>query len=239
MLWETNMTTTSISPNNTIKKIKIVLADDHPLMRQAIRMWLEQQQDLEVLAEASDGRETVDIAVKLQPDVVIMDISMPSVNGLEATKQIISKCPHTGVLVLTVHTDTEHINNMMQAGAKGYLTKNVSGEEVVHAVRLVASGGNVLPNGSFRNIIGDSTKSTDGRNVLNPFYELTSRELLILKMVAKGMSNKSIASKLDISLRSVKANLTNVFIKLGAESRTEAIFFGLKFDVINLDDLIE
>jgi DNA-binding NarL/FixJ family response regulator len=227
---------TTVSGKTKLKKIRIVLADDHPLMRQAIRMWLEKQHDLEVLAEASDGREAVDLAYKLQPDVVIIDISMPRVNGLEATRQIISRCPETNVLVLTVHTDTEHIQGMLQAGAVGYLTKDVSGEDVVHAVRTVASGENVLPD----NIQYESSGVTLNDTLpisLNKFNELTNRELSILKMVAKGMHNKEIANELGLSLRGVKAYLTTVFLKLGASSRTEAVSRGLKAKILSMDDL--
>jgi DNA-binding NarL/FixJ family response regulator len=230
------MTMTSILNDITKKRIRIVLADDHPLMRQAIRMWLEKQQDLEVQAEASDGKEIIDIAAKLQPDIVIMDISMPKVNGLEATRQIISKCPGTEVLVLTVHTDAEHINGMLQAGASGYLTKNASGEEIVHAIRAVAAGESILPTKLLYAAVEDFLDNSQVP-VTNKLNELTSRELYILKLVAKGMQNKEIAAKLGLSLRGVKANLTTIFIKLGAGSRTEAISIGLKSGILTINDL--
>jgi two-component system, NarL family, response regulator LiaR len=228
--------TTVVSNKIKLKKIRIILADDHPLMRQAIRMWLDKQHDLEVLAEASDGREAIDLALKLQPDVVIIDISMPRINGLEATRQIISRCPETNVLVLTVHTDTEHIQGMLQAGAAGYLTKNVSGEDVVHAVRTVAAGENVLPeNMQYDNLEESLNCSIPAFS--NKLNELTHRELSILKMVAKGMHNKEIAAGMGLSLRGVKAYLTTVFIKLGASSRTEAVSIGLKSRILTMDDL--
>jgi NarL family two-component system response regulator LiaR len=223
------MVASTVPTENVIRKIRIVLADDHPLMRQAIRMWLEKQQDLEVVAEANDGKEAVDIAAMLQPDIVIMDISMPKVNGLEATREIISRCPGTEVLVLTVHADTEHIHGMLEAGASGYLTKNVSGEEVVHAVRAVYAGENVLPL--------TEPQENPGPIQSDKLNTLGVRELTVLKWVASGLSNKEIAGKLDLSLRSVKAILTAVFIKLGAASRTEAISIGLKSGILTLNDL--
>jgi two-component system, NarL family, response regulator LiaR len=230
------VTTVSVSNKIKLKKIRIILADDHPLMRQAIRMWLDKQPDLEVLAEASDGREAIDLALKLQPDVVIIDISMPRINGLEATRQIVSRCPETNVLVLTVHTDTEHIHGMLQAGAVGYLTKNASGEDVVHAVRTVAVGENVLPDNTQYDRADESFNNTlwASSNKLN---ELTHRELSILKMVAKGMHNKEIAAELGLSLRGIKAYLTTIFIKLGASSRTETVSRGLKSKILTMDDL--
>jgi len=217
------------STDNVFKKIRIVLADDHPLMRQAIRMWLEKQQDLEVVAEASNGKEAIDIATMLQPDIVIMDISMPKMNGMEATRQIISRCPNTEILVLTVHTDMEHIHGILQAGASGYLTKNVSGEEVVHAVRAVYSGENVLPFVEPQEDTG--LFQADKMNIL------TNREMKVLKWVASGLTNKEIANKLELSLRSVKSILTSIFVKLGAASRTEAISIGLKSGILTLQDL--
>jgi len=122
-------------------KVKIMLADDHPLLRQALRNVLEKQADFEVVAEASNGEEAVNLAVKLQPNVVIMDISMPKLTGLDATRQIKTKCPQTGILVLTVHDDSEHVLSILEAGASGYMTKSVFGEEVIRAVQAVAKIG--------------------------------------------------------------------------------------------------
>ncbi|MBN1191904.1 MAG: response regulator transcription factor [Dehalococcoidales bacterium] len=229
------MSTDTGSKNSNLKKIRIVLVDDHPLMRQAIRMWVEKNQDMEIVAEASDGKEAIEITTMLQPDIVIMDISMPKVNGLEATRQIVSRCPGTEVLAMTVHTDIEHIHGMLQAGASGYLTKNASGENVVHAVRAIYAGENVLPPLDTQNSPGSWEDTEhyhpDKLNVLTP------RELKVLKYVANGLTNKDIALRLDLSLRSIKSILTSIFIKLGAASRTEAISIGLKSGILTLKDL--
>jgi DNA-binding NarL/FixJ family response regulator len=230
------MTIDSFSVNDAKKRTRIVLADDHPLMRHAIRMWLEKQQDLEVQAEASNGKEIIEIATKLQPDIVIMDISMPKVNGLEATRQIISKCPRTEVLALTVYTDTEHINGMLQAGARGYISKNASAEEIVHAVRAIAAGESILPNNLLDNVAEDYLDNTPVA-VTNKINELTPRELFVLKQVAKGKRNKEIGMKLGLSERVIKANLTTIFIKLGVGSRTEAIGIGLKSGILAINDI--
>jgi DNA-binding NarL/FixJ family response regulator len=217
-------------------KVRIILADDHPLMRQATRMWLEKQQDLEVIAEACDGKEAIDVTTRLNPDILILDISMPKLNGLEVTKQIVARCPNTEILVLTIHADEEHVMGMLQAGASGYLTKDVPGEEIVHAVRAIISGENILPSAKPLNNLTESVPSSDlwAPNKLN---ELTRRELTILKLVAKGMPNKDIASRIGLSLRGTKANLTTIFLKMGVSSRTEAISSGLKSGLINLEDL--
>jgi two-component system, NarL family, response regulator LiaR len=226
----------SILKTDLLKKIRIILADDHPLMRQAIRMWLEKQQDMEVIAEANDGKEAIEIAVRLQPDIVIMDIHMPVVNGMEATRQIISSCPNTEVLVLTVYTDSEHIHGILEAGASGYLPKNISGEELIQAIRALFFGETVL----LPDIPPDTNVNSNNKTeslVFSKLDQLSSRELIILKLVAKGMSNKDIAGKLNISLRSVKANLSNVYIKLGAVSRTQALSIAMRSGLLNLNDL--
>jgi len=215
--------------------IKILLADDHPLMRQATRLWLEKNEDMRVIAEASDGMEAVDIARRLNPTVVILDISMPYLNGIEATKQILSCCPKTKVLILTVHTDNKHIQEILEAGASGYLSKNILGEEIVHAVRKIISGERVpyysVPpsNPDATNVVSNKTQSD--------IFDLNPRELKILKLIANGESNKSIAAKMDLSLRVVKSALTTIYIKLGATSRTEAISIGLKSGILSVTDL--
>ncbi len=210
----------------------IIIADDHPLMRNALKMWIEEQQDMKVIAEASNGKEAVDICTKLRPNLVIMDINMPMLNGLEATRQIVAKCPETEVLVVTVHSDNEHILSIMRAGASGYLTKNSSGEEIVHAIRSVISGENVLPS---------TIPLADVDLALSPNSDklkgLTARELTLLKLLATGLPNKEIAIRLGLSLRRVKANLTTLFVKLGVASRTEAVSTALKSGVLTLQDI--
>lgn len=211
---------------------RIIIADDHPLMRNALKMWIEEQQDLKVIAEASNGKEAVEICVRLRPDLVIMDINMPVLNGLEATRQIVARCPETEVLVVTVHSDNEHILSIMRAGASGYLTKNSSGEEIVHAVRTVISGENVLP---------PTIPLADVDLALSPDEDksrgLSARELTLLKLLGAGLPNKEIAMRLGISLRRVKANLTTLFVKLGVSSRTEAVSTALKSGILTVQDI--
>jgi len=224
------------SDQNETQKISIVLADDHPLIRQALRMWIEKQKDMEIVAEAADGKEVVEITAKLNPDVLIMDISMPKMNGLEATKEIKEVSPNTEVLILTVHTDDEHIISTVRAGASGYLTKKTSGEEVIHAIRALADGENLLPANISQTIIKD-TLSNPEQLVLTKIEELSAREQNLLKLAANGMSNKEIGLTLNLSLRNVKACFTNIFLKLGVSSRTGAIAVGLKTGVITIEDL--
>ncbi|MGQ9674366.1 MAG: response regulator transcription factor [Chloroflexota bacterium] len=213
--------------------IRVVLADDHPLIRQAVRMWLEMNEDIKVVAEACDGKEALEVAIRLNPDVVILDVSMPKLNGLEATRQIVSRCPGTKVLALTVHTDNETIRGMLQAGASGYLTKTVLGNEVVHLVRAVCAGESVLPT-TFQNDQNELKTPRPQKTLLN---DLTPRELKILRLVAGGYSNKEIATRMGMSLRGVKAVLTVIYMKLGASSRTEATAVALSSGILSLNDL--
>jgi len=218
-------------------KISILLADDHPLLRQALRNVLEKQPDFEVVGEAEDGEQTVRFADELTPDVVIMDIAMPKLNGLEATRQIREKHPDIQVLVLTVHDDSEHILGIFEAGAAGYLTKSVFGEEVVGAVRGVISGESILSASVFRQVLKHALRYPTKPVRLKAGEKLTIRELQILKLVASGMSNRDVAQELDLSLRTVKGYLVEIFSKLGVGSRTEAVITGLQAGILTLDEI--
>ena len=219
------------SPN----KIRIILADDHPLIRQAARSWIEKNLDMEIVAEANSGRETVNLVTKLKPDIVILDISMPDLNGIEVTRKIRSMYPEIKILVLSVHTDDEHISSLIQAGVDGYLTKDIIGEEIVHAIRTILDGERPFPITSSINS-NDPITSDNALLLLLKTNSLNNIEMQILKLVATGMGNKEIAFKLGLSLRAVKANLTNIFLKLGVSSRTGAVFVGVKSGVLNIND---
>jgi len=218
-------------------KTRIILADDHPLLRQALRNVLERQSDFEVIAEASDGEEAVKLATELIPDVVIIDISMPKLNGLEATKKIKDSHPMTAVLVLTVHSDNEHILSLLQAGAGGYLTKSVYGDEVINAVRAVVSGETVLCPTVSKQILKYAFEHIAQPVALDTGDRLSARELEILRLLAKGISNKDIALRLGLSLRTVKGYLGNLFLKLKVASRTEAVIAGLRKGILTLNDI--
>jgi len=218
--------------------ITIMLADDHPLLRQALRNVLETQTDFRIIAEASDGEEAVRLAVELVPNVVIMDIGMPRLNGLEATRQIKAKCPGIAILVLTVHDDSEHILSILEAGAAGYLTKSVFGEEVIHAVRGVVAGEAVLSASVSQQIIKYALRHVVTKRLpLDTVERITARELGILRLAAMGMSNKDIAQKLNLSERTVKGYLAEIFSKLNVGSRTEAVITALRAGALTLDDL--
>ena len=217
---------------------QILIADDHPMMRQSLRSFLEKQTDFEVIAEAGDGEEAIRLALETIPDVVIMDISMPKINGLEATKRIKEKCPEVAVLILTAYTDIEYIIGLVEAGAAGYLTKNIFGEEIAQAIRSVVAGESVLTPAVLQKLIQLAPRKlpTPGLR-LNSGEKLSSREHEILTLAARGLSNKDIALELGISVRTVKSHLADIFSKLEVGSRTEAVMKGLQEGFLKVENL--
>jgi DNA-binding NarL/FixJ family response regulator len=218
-------------------KTRILIADDHAMLREGMRELLEQEKDFDLVGEAADGEEAVKQAGELKPDIVIMDIVMPKLNGVEATKQIKQVSPATAILILTAYSDIRYIIGLLEVGACGYLLKNSPGKDVVKAVREIRAGESVLDPEVTRKLVqrlASLSKTQDEREVTG---QLTSRETEILKWASRGLSNKEMSEKLFISLRTVKAHMTNIFNKLGCSSRTDAIIKGLKQGYINLDDI--
>jgi NarL family two-component system response regulator LiaR len=218
-------------------KTRILIADDHAMLREGMRNLLEKEKDFELVGEAADGEEAVRLGGKLKPDIIIMDIVMPKLNGVEATKQIKQVSPSTALLILTAYSDIRYIIGLLEAGACGYLLKNSPGKDVIRAIRAVRSGESVLDSEVTRKLVqrlASLSKSPEEREANG---QLTSREIEILKWAARGLSNKELSEKLFISLRTVKAHMTNIFNKLGCSSRTDAIIKGLKQGYIDLNDI--
>jgi DNA-binding NarL/FixJ family response regulator len=229
--------TPSRSARRQSAKIRIVLADDHPLLRKALKDLLEKENAFAIVGEAGDGEEAVKLAYELAPDVVIMDISMPNLDGLQATQQIKARCPNVAVLVLTVHTDDECILEILKAGAAGYLIKSAFGDEVVHAIHAVATGDMVLSAPIGQRLLKQAARFPTRPVLLEAGEKLSTRELEVLKLTARGLSNKDVASALGIKLRTVKGHLADVFAKLRVASRTEAVIAGLQAGFLSLDDI--
>jgi len=218
-------------------KIKVLLAEDHIIVREGTRELLQREPDIEVVGEASDGEESIRLAEELKPDVVIMDIAMPKVNGIEATKKIKKIIPTTAVLILTAYDTEQYIIALLEAGAAGYLLKNVRGNQLVDAVRSVYSGESVLQPSTTRQIINRLTSKLSGQEDIVVSSPLTEREQEILKLTAKGVSNKDIADNLCLSIRTVQSHLSNIFKKLAVGSRTEAILYGLRRGWFTIEEL--
>jgi NarL family two-component system response regulator LiaR len=218
-------------------RIRILLVDDHPLVRRALRDILEKEADLQVIGEAGDGLEALRMTEESRPDIVIMDISMPNMNGVEATKQIKAANPLALVLILTVHTDVETIFSILQAGASGYLVKSVFGPEVVHTIRAVMDGDMVLSREVSQEVVRYGLHHATKAVKSVPQERLSGKGLEVLTLAAKGLSNKEIGAELGISEATVKSYFVDVFSKLGVRSRTEAIFVSLKSGLLSLDDL--
>jgi len=220
-----------------MEKIRIIIADDHAVVREGTRTLLEREDDMEVVGEAEDGKEAVNLIEKLKPDVAILDISMPKLNGIEVTRQIKPRFPSIAILILTSYDNDEYVFALLEAGAAGYLLKDVHGHEIVDAVRSVYSGESVLHPSIARKVIQraivGSVKAKEGKSDL----ELSDREKEVLKLAARGMTNKDIAENLCISIRTVQGHINSIFHKLGVGSRTEAIFQSVKKGWLSFEDL--
>jgi len=220
------------------KTISILLADDHNLVREGTREILERHEDLRVVGEAGNGQEAVDLALQLCPDVVIMDIGLPVLNGLEATRRIKQKLPQTAVLVLTAYDDDQYVFAMLEAGAAGYLLKNARGSELVQAVREVHEGESVLSPAIARKVVQRLARDRKGAGA-RPLDILSERELEVLRLAGRGYSNKEIGQMLVISSRTVQAHMGNIFSKLQVGSRTEAVLYALREGWISLEEINE
>lgn len=209
---------------------RILLIDDHRLVREGLRRTLEDA-GMEVVGEARDGAEGLDLAERLQPDVVLMDVSMPVLDGITATRRLRSRAPEARVVVLTMHADTELLERARAAGAAGYLIKDASSDEVVDAVRRAEAGQNVISTG-----ITDAPDIEDGSSTSSPEAapELTSRELQILQLLADGLTPKAVADRLVISPKTVRNHLSKVYDKLGVGSRSQALVVALQHGLIDL-----
>ena len=206
-----------------MEAIRVLIADDHPLYRDGMRGLLDSVADIEVVGEATTGDEVVQLSEKLQPDVILMDIKMPGINGIEATREILHVSPHIGVLVVTMFEDNDSVFAAMRAGALGYLLKDARGEEVLRAIRAVNDGEAIFSPGVAQRLIAFFSAEKPPTAAPQTFPELTSREEEILMLIAQGRGNKEIAELLYISLKTVRNHVSNIFTKLQVADRAQAV----------------
>jgi DNA-binding NarL/FixJ family response regulator len=220
-----------------MEKMRILLAEDHKVVREGTRRLLESQPDFEVVGEASDGIEAVELAKKLKPEIIIMDVSMPRLNGIEATRQIKAIYPNIAILPLTGYDDDEYVFALLEAGAAGYLLKDSSGEELIEAIRQVMTGEPVLHPKIMKKVLNRLRSPVEEQATQSAGEVLSDRETEVLRLAAQGMSNMEIADSLTLSVRTVQTHLRSIFNKLGVGSRSEAIVFGLKKGWLTLEEL--
>jgi DNA-binding NarL/FixJ family response regulator len=211
-----------------MSKIRIVLADDHSVVRQGFRRILEAQADMEIVGEASNGREALETATRLSPDVVVMDVAMPELNGIEATRRMGEAAPRTRVLALSMHKDSVYVREILRAGARGYLLKDAVDEDLIAAVRAVARGEGYLSPG-----VADAVLTDYRQHVTDPIDLLTSREREVLQLIAEGKTNKEIATTLNLSVYTVDAHRGRIMEKLNLHSTGELVRFAIRKGLVD------
>jgi DNA-binding NarL/FixJ family response regulator len=213
---------------------RIVIADDHAIIRDGVRALLSAADDMDVVGEASDGQQAVDLAIAREPDVILMDIAMPGLGGLEATLEIRKRVPRAKIIVLTQYGDPEYVRRFLKAGVSGYVLKKAAGADLVSAIRAVARGGLVLDPEVARDAFQDSGTPAQA-DVPDPYETLTDREKQVLKLVAEGHSNKEVAELLNISVKTAMSHREHVMLKLRVHNRTELVRFAIRAGVIRAE----
>lgn len=211
-----------------MKPIRILLADDHAVVRHGFKMILGAQPDMEIVGEAGNGREAARMAEELRPDIVVMDVAMPELNGIEATRRLTASVPHTRVVALSMHKDSVYVREILRAGARGYLLKDSPAADLLSAVRLVASGQSYLSPGVSNAVLDDYR-----RHVTNPIDLLTTREREVLQLLAEGKTNKEIAGVLNLSVYTVDAHRGRIMEKLNLHSINELVRFAIRNGLID------
>lgn len=208
-------------------KVRVVLADDHAIVREGLRALIDRQSDMEVVGEAGDGRTAVDVALRLKPDVVVMDLSMPVLNGTRAAKELIWRNPDIRILALTVHEERSYLRELLEAGAAGYLLKRVASEELVHAIRRVAEGGRYVDGQLIPEVL-DRFIRVPGKEGKTEGRALTPREEEVMRLIARGYSNKEIAGQLSVSVKTVETHKARATDKLDIHNRAGIVRYALE-----------
>ncbi|MFM8393144.1 MAG: response regulator [Acidobacteriota bacterium] len=210
------------------KRTTVLLVDDHAVVRQGFRMIISAEPDFEVIGEASNGREAVSAAELLQPDIVLMDVSMPELNGIEATRRIVTIAPRTRILALSMHRDSVYVREILRAGASGYLLKEAGDHDLLTAIRAIAQG-----QGYLSPAVSDAVLNDYRKHVTDPIDLLTSREREVLQLIAEGKTNKEIATALDLSTYTVESHRGRIMEKLNLHSAGELVRFAFRNGLIS------
>ena len=213
--------------------IRIILADDHAAMRHGLRLVLEQQADFDVVGEVSDGREAVALAENLKPDVAVLDITMPNLNGIEAARQITARQPGVSIVVLSMHADESFVLRALKAGSRGYVLKESAEGDLINAIRLVSEGKSFFSPTVSRMLVQDYVRQMQDKDVEDSYELLTSRERELLQLVAEGKSNKDVANLLNLSVYTVETHRSNILSKLNLHSVPELILYAVRKGVIS------
>ena len=217
-----------------MEPIRTLLADDHTLFRKGLHTLLEQMHGIEVVGEAATGEEVVTQARELIPDVILMDIKMPVINGIEASRQVLQENPHIGIILVTMFDDPDSVFSGMRAGARGYVLKEAEPEELRRAIEAANRGEVILCPIMAKKVLGLFGSGPSTRNQGLPYDELTQRELQVLQLAAEGLINKEIAEKLVISEKTVKNHISNIFSKLQVNDRTQAVLYALRKGLVTM-----
>ena len=215
-----------------MSKIRILLADDHELVRKGLRLLLERQPNLEVVGEAAEGREAVRLAEELAPDLIIMDIAMPQLNGLDAAAQIVRRNARTGIIILSVHSDEGYLARALNAGAKGYLLKDSAEVDLLRAVETVAQGRPFFSPAITATLLEDYMRQLQQRGLEDSYELLTDREREILQLLAEGKSNKDVAALLKLSPYTVETHRTHIMQKLNLHNTAEIVLYAVRKKII-------
>ncbi|HKW99864.1 MAG TPA: response regulator transcription factor [Bryobacteraceae bacterium] len=212
--------------------MRILLADDHNVMRNGLRLLLERQPNLAVVGEAADGRETVRLAEALHPDVVVMDIGMPNLNGIEATRQIVGSKPETAIVILSMHSDESYVIRALKAGARAYLLKDSAEGDLIAAIHAISDGKSFFSPAISRILVEDYMRQLEQKNVEDTYELLTAREREILQLLAEGKTNKEAAAMLNLSVYTVETHRTHILQKLNLHNVPELILYAVRKGII-------
>jgi two-component system response regulator NreC len=215
-----------------VAQIRIVLADDHTIIRSGLRLLLEQQPDFKVVAEASDGRQAVQLVAKHHPDVVVLDIGMPQLNGIEATRQIVAQESHPNVVILSMHSDESYVLRALKAGARAYILKNAAEADLIRAVQAVSEGKSFFSPVISKMLLEDYVRQVREKEVEDSYDLLTPREREILQLIAEGKTNKEIATILGLSPHTIETHRGNILEKLNLHSVPELILYAVRKGII-------